>query len=180
MNRIVWTLRQRGGKPLAIALLLGLAAGLLDAWLAPRWLDEARGLREQALALQRDARDAEVLKQQAAGGQSNAAAPQLPAADAASSRMADLLALAVLNGVTVQRLQRIGADAAENAARTPLVMPVRATYADLRTFVSQALLDDAALALERISLRRSRSDAAELEGELQWTLLHRSAGAVNP
>jgi hypothetical protein len=43
--------------------------------------------------------------------------------------------------------------------------------------IEQALLDDAALALERISLRRSRSDAAELEGELQWTLLHHSMKA---
>lgn len=174
MRRTAWTLRQRGGRPLALALLLLLAALALDAWLAPRWRHEAVTLHGQALALQREARDAELRRLQASSGPGAAAALQLPVASMASSRMADLLALAVLHGVSVQRLQRVGADAAEGSARTPLVMPVRATYADLRRFVAMALLDDAALALERVSLRRSRSDAAELEGELQWTLLHRS------
>jgi hypothetical protein len=172
MRRIAWTLRQRGGRPLALALVLLLAALVLDAWLAPRWRHDAGQWREQALALQREARDAELRRLQAGGGPAAAAAPQLPAASLASSRMADLLALALRHGVSVQRLQRVGADAAEGSTRTPLVMPVRATYEDLRRFVAQALLDDAALALERVSLRRSRSDAAELEGELQWTLLH--------
>jgi hypothetical protein len=180
MSRLVWTLRQLGGAPLTLALLLGGIGWLLEGGLAPRWLDDATRLREQALALQRDARDAELLALQAAGSPDRASALQLPAAGTASSRMADLLALAVLNGVTVQRLQRVGADAAENAGRTPLVMPVRASYADLRSFIAQALREDAALALERISLRRSRSHAAELEGELQWTLLHRNAKGAAP
>jgi hypothetical protein len=174
MRRTAWTLRQRGGWPLALALLVLLASLALDAWLAPRWRKEAATLHDQALALQRDARDAELRRLQARSGAGAAAAPQLPAASMASSRMADLLALAVRNGVSVQRLQRVGADAAEGSARTPLVMPVRAAYADLRRFVAQALLDDAALALERVSLRRSSANAAELEVELQWTLLHHS------
>jgi hypothetical protein len=172
MRRIVWTLRQRGGTPLALALSLLLAALALDVWLAPRWRHDAGQWREQALALQREARDAGLRWLQASGGADTAPAPQLPAASLASSRMADLLALAVRHGVSVQRLQRIGADAAEGSSRTPLVMPVRATYEDLRRFISQALLDDEALALERVSLRRSRSDAPELEGELQWTMFH--------
>jgi hypothetical protein len=177
MRRVAWTLRQRGGWPLAMSLLVLISALAFDAWLAPHWRDEAGKLRNQALALQRDARDAELRKRQDASSAGAAAKPQLPDASLASSRMADLLALAVRNGVSVQRLQRVGADAAEASARTPLVMPVRATYEDLRRFVAMALLDDAALALERVSLRRSRSDVAELEGELQWTLLHQNPKA---
>lgn len=173
MRRTAWALRQRGGRPLALALPVLVAALVLDAWLAPRWHDEAGTLRDQALALQRDARDAEQHKLQASTGPA-ATLPPLPDSSMASSRMADLLALAVLHGVSVQRLQRVGTDAAAGSTRTALVMPVRGTYADLRRFVAQALLDDAALALERLNLRRSRSDAAELEGELQWTLLHHS------
>jgi hypothetical protein len=178
MRRIAWILRQRGGLPLAMALLVLVSALALDAWLAPRWRNEAGTLHEQALALQRDARDAEQRRQQDRNDPGAAAAPQLPDASLASSRMADLLALAVRNGVSVQRLQRVGADAAAGSARTPLVMPVRATYEDLRRFVATALLDDAALALERVSLRRSRSDVGELEGELQWTLLHHNPKAL--
>jgi hypothetical protein len=175
MNRLGWSLRQRGGKPLAAAAAALLVALALGLGFTPRWADEARSLQEQALALQREARDAELRTLQSATNAGPAAEPQLPAADTTSSRMADLLALAVRNGVTVQRLQRVGSDNADaNAGRSTLVMPVRAAYADLRRLVAQALLDDPALALERISLRRNRTDAVELEGELQWALLHRA------
>jgi hypothetical protein len=178
MRRLGWTLRQRGGRPLALALTVLLAALAGDAWLAPQWRDQAQQLRGQALAVQRELRDAELQRQPAARAARIAADPVLPAADTASSRMADLLGLALLNGVSVQRLQRAGSGGADAAARTTLVMPVRAPYADLRRFIAQALRDDTALALERVSLRRNRSDAAELEGELQWALLHRAAGAT--
>lgn len=180
MTRLFWKLRQRGGVPLALAGAALLCAGALDGHLVPAWQQQTESLRQQALALQRQARD----EQQAARAARRAvdvAALDLPAAAGVNARMADLLALAVRHGVAVQRVQRVGGDTGQaDVARTTLSMPVRAAYADLRRWLAQALQQDGALALERISLRRTKGDAAELEGELQWVLLHRRSVASLP
>jgi hypothetical protein len=180
MTHHFWTLRQRGGLPLALAVAALLCAWTFDRYLVPAWQQQTDSMQVQALALQRQARDA----QQAAGAAlRQAAVPvvDLPSEEGVNARMADLLALAVRNGVAVQRMQRLGSDTgSSDVARTALSMPVRATYADLRRLLADALRQDAALALERVSLRRTKADAAELEGELQWVLFHRRQGAASP
>lgn len=181
MTRIGWTLRQRGGLPLVAAAGALSVALALDGLLAPRWRDETRDLLGQSQELQRDARDAEAQQARVPAPAHAAAGLLWPAEDRVSSRMADLLALALRHGVAVQRVQRVGGDAdAAGAARTRLVMPVRAAYVDLRQFIAEALQQDEALALERVGLRRHKGDAAELEGDLQWVLFHRRAGAAAP
>jgi hypothetical protein len=180
-RRIGWTLRQRGGLPLALAVLATLGTLVFEVWLTPLWREQARSAQAQAQSLQRAARDSGLRKPASAAAPVPAALPALPSADAAPSRMADLLALALQYRVQVLSLQRAGSPAgAGRAQQTVLVMPVRATYADLRRFVSQALQDDAALALTRVSVRRTKPDTAELEGELQWALLQRDARTATP
>jgi hypothetical protein len=166
--------------PLALAVTALACAWALDGWLVPDWQEQTDLFQQQALALQRQLRDTQ---QAARAVQRPVDAPDVawPSEGSVNARMADLLALAVRNGVMVQRVQRVGIDGAKDGtARTTLAMPVRAAYADLRNLLSQALQQDGALALERISLRRTKEDATELEGELQWVLYHRRSGASAP
>jgi hypothetical protein len=180
LNRLAWTLRQRGGRPLGIAAIALAALLLAELWLRPAWRSDAEAAQQQTLQLQREARDLSVQSRRTRVAEAPEGADR-PAATAASRRMADLLALAVLHGVTVERLQRRDTDAAaQGGQRTTLVMPVRAAYADLRGFIEHALRADSALGLERMTLRRGKADVAEVEGEMRWALVHGPTPATAP
>lgn len=180
LKRLWAATRSRAGWPGAAALLAVLAAGVISLLLAPRWQADADAADAATLRAQRSERDT-LLRSAARVDTHVARAPVLPAAQATPNRMADLHSQALLHGVVVDRMQlRDSAFAAQGASRTTVVMPVRAGYAELRRFIAHALQADDALALERIRLRRSSAATPELEGELQWALLQRSAAAVTP
>lgn len=185
MTRLLRGLRERGGWPLGLTAL-GAAAGLLcTLWLAPRWQAEADDVHRQLLALQlqlqlqaqaqaRAQADAAAVPWPAGASDAGSAVAELPPRTAAPERMAELLALALRHGVAIEHAQ--GRDApgtADRADHVAVTMPVRATYADLRRYVADALRADPALALERLRLHRDTTQATELQGELHWLMAHR-------
>jgi hypothetical protein len=72
--------------------------------------------------------------------------------------------------VAVDRVQQ-RLDNTGPVQRLQLGLAARGRYADLRAFVAEALRADPALALDRLSLRRASPAVADLEADLQWSLL---------
>lgn len=103
-----------------------------------------------------------------------------PHADAAASRMADLMALALQHGIVVERTQRRDGERSAAQDRVAITMPVSGAYAELRQFIAEALRSDAALVLERLRLRRADAGAPQFDGEMHWLLLQRPAQGSTP
>ncbi|KPF49486.1 hypothetical protein D621_14750 [beta proteobacterium AAP51] len=109
------------------------------------------------------------------------AAPAWPAAVQSPRRALALHGLARRSGLEVL-LVREQVDA---ATHLQLVMHGTAAYPALRQFVERALAADPALVLDRLRLHRGETDAAQVNFELQWTLLHSppaqaSTGRIEP
>ncbi len=180
--------RMRVGIALVLAVLSGLGAAtlVLALQLAAHWHAQAsadRSALDLAHARAIETRQAQARLEGRAAQLSERAASALdsrPGADAAAARMADLMALALRQGVTVERVQRRDAAGGSAVDRVALTMPVSGGYLDLRQFIAEALRSDAALALERLRLRRADAGATQFDGELQWLLLHRPLSGTTP
>lgn len=144
------------GWPGVVAALALTAAALLATVLTPHWQRQTAALRGA------------LPKPAATAGAAPPAA--LPAAGDPAERVADLLALALRHGVTVDRVQQ-RLDNAGAVQRLQLGLAARGRYVDLRAFVGEALRVDPALALDRVALRRGSAATADLEADLQWSLL---------
>lgn len=164
---------------LAVPGTCGVVALLLAAVLAlvvtPHWLQQAQQAADAARRERIAAADA--LRARVTVAPPRLAAMAWPEAAERDARVARLLALAREQGVVLRSLSQTPAAAAERgavAAGGPdwqtLVLPVRATYAALRGFVSAALAADPALALDAVQWRREGSERGELEAELTWAL----------
>lgn len=90
--------------------------------------------------------------------------PTAPVAE----RLADLLELALREGVQVQRTEQRPRGAGESG--TQLHMPARGSYQALRRFTEAALRADAGLALESLRLRRDTPTDAVLDADFVWWL----------
>lgn len=105
-------------------------------------------------------------------GAAATAGPVAPVAE----RIADLVERALAEGLEVRRTeQRPMVPVAGSSEGVVLVMPVRASYADLRRFVETALRADPALALQALRLQRAQRDEPLLEARLEWWL-HENGG----
>ena len=153
------------------AAALGLAA-LLAGVLAPRWADEADA---QLQALQAQTRRAPVAAPAAQPGpaaQPLAAAWPAPAQSPARSEA--LVALARKQGLALQ----VWREQVDGQGQLQLGLSGRARYPALRAFVAAALLADPAAALDRLRLQRDDAATAELDFEMQWTLLQQAPPAA--
>ncbi len=101
-----------------------------------------------------------------------------PADSQRQARTAALLALAAEQGLPWPRSEfRYGADAALGLAQYRVGMSLSGSYAQIRSYVAEALRRDPALALESLRLRRVQPGAPELAAELGWVLQMRLPGA---
>ena len=166
--RLPAALEGAGWPGLAGALALVLAL-LLAGVLAPSWRAEADAGRQAA---QRAARQAAQQAARTPAPPPPAEAP-LPDAEHSPKRAVALLDLAPLHGVNLRHAR----EHSDAGGQLQLGMTGQASYAALRAFVAAALAADPALVLERVRLQRPTPAAAELEIDLQWTLLQRAAAS---
>ena len=146
------------------AALLGalvLAVGLSPQWQqdAERHLSPLQGSRTAG----RDGADARPAVTLAPSS-----VPKLPAAAQTPGRVAALTAFARRQGLTLVLVQ----EQADVQGQMQLVLSGQARYPALRAFVAGTLATDAAAVLERLRLQRAEATTAELDFEMQWTLLH--------
>lgn len=154
----------RLGRPGLAAVLALLAALALATWFTPQQ-------QQPVLAVPR-ARPAPAVPLPAL--------PVLPVAGDPAERVADLLALALRHGISVHRTQQLRQQQGP-VQRLQLALSARGRYGDLRAFIAAALQADPGLALDSLQLRRSSTETAELEADLQWSLLRAdSTGTAAP
>jgi len=154
------------GWPVAVAAALLLLAALAQVGLAPAWRAE--------LAQMQTARPGPGTNGKAPA---IAAAVPWPEADQAPTRLADLLELAVREGLDLRR-SRERLDAA--SASYVLDMQARGSYESVRSFLAMALAADPALALESLRLQRPTGEDTALSIEMQWRLLHQPRSGSRP
>lgn len=174
-------------RPWWAALAALLAATALAQALVPHWLAQAT----QADQLQRQlARSAAADRPPAApGAGSNDAdrlASALPAAEQASQRVADLLAQAQAQGLTLHSIRQTwgspGTGDAAGLRQLQVTLLLQGPYGALRGLVAKALQQDAGLALDALHLEaaapsdRPIGGGTGLRAELQWSLLMRATG----
>jgi len=99
----------------------------------------------------------------------------LPAGSQRQQRLADLLELALRQGLLITRTEhRLNIDADAGLERLDVSMPVSGSYAQLRAFIELALTQDPALSLDSLKLQRATPQAAQLDADLVWSLHARS------
>jgi hypothetical protein len=174
----------RLGPAAWVALALLALTAVLALGLTPAWRAQAEAATAEADTLQRQlqhqlqrARTADR-NRPAARSVSDMRAT-LPEATLRQELLADLLALALRHGVSVAGTElRVEIDAALGIERYRIVMPARGGYAELRSFIDNALLSQPALSLDDLQLQRRSATQGEIEAQLQWSLHLRRAGTV--
>lgn len=149
-----------------VAGLVALALAALAALLGQRWDTQAAALQAEARELRSRARPAAAAPAAVSTQQWQAA---LPAADQRQQRLADLLELALRQGLQTARTEH-RLSASEGLERLRVSMPLTGSYAQIRRFIAAAMAQDPALSLDALKLRRASPVSAELEAELQWSL----------
>lgn len=154
------------------ALLLAVAAGLHHGLTAP-WRVQA----EEQLTQLQQASAASSLKTPGAAVQAQPGTPELELPVEANSpqRAAALMDMARRQGLVVSLAQ----EQTDSSGQLQLQMQGKARYPALRTLVGGALTADAALVLERMSLRRTEPTTPELDFDLLWTFSHRKPVQVS-
>jgi hypothetical protein len=107
--------------------------------------------------------------------QQRALSHELPAETSSPQRAAALMDLARRQGLVVLLAQ----EQTDSSGQLQLQMQGKARYPALRTLVGGALTADAALVLERMSLRRAEPTTPELDFDLLWTFSHRKPVQVS-
>lgn len=152
-----------------LALTLGgsawLAAALL-LWLAQDWQARTEQLQAQAQARP-------PLPIHAPPVPPPRVLASLPGNAHTPERLADLLELGIRQGLVSPRSEH-RLSSAGGLERLRVSMPLAASYATLRGFLSEALLQDPGLSLDSLKLRRANAEASDLEIDLQWSLHSRS------
>ena len=100
---------------------------------------------------------------------------ELPAETNSPQRAAAVMDLAKRQGLVVLLAQ----EQTDSSGQLQLQMQGKARYPALRTLVGGALTADAALVLERMSLRRAEPTTPELDFDLLWTFSHRKPVQVS-
>lgn len=168
MSRRARLLRELGW-PAALAALLTLAALAGSVWLQAT---QARleGQRKELSARRQAVRPPPAV---AAAGPA-AFLASLPPDSERQARTAALLGLAGEQGLPWPRSEfRYQADRELGLAQYRIAMSVSGRYDSLRSYVSEALRRDPALALEAVKLRRD--SAGRLQADLAWVLHMRAA-----
>lgn len=186
LSRELATLRRWGhslrawGWPALLGLAFGLAGGALAVWGTPP-LQQAQGRAEAQLRQARAAaRLARAMPDAAASERLDARErfmSTFPPAAQRQQRLGALWSLAREHGLAVRRSEfRAVSDDALGLARYRITLPLEGPYPALRRFIEQALLQDAALSLDRLRLDRADAASPVLRAELQLSLWSRTAG----
>jgi hypothetical protein len=163
---------------LVAALIWTFVVVAQSVWL-PEQRDAVAALRDEALRAQQQAR---ALQGRAAAGMQASAAvspaeafrARFPASADNAQRSARLLALGRRHGLEPRRVEfGYSVEPTLGLGRYRVTLPVQGRYTHLRAFVAEALASDNALQLDTVSLRRSDTRSAEIEVQLQFTLLSR-------
>ncbi|MBV8603425.1 MAG: hypothetical protein JO224_01950 [Pelomonas sp.] len=173
---------RRFGWPGAVGLVALLATAACAA-VAQRWDAQTAAQQDRADALRRELHAAQ-LAQRVAPRAADALTPQdpqtwlaeLPAAARRQERLADLLELAIRNGLASPRTDyRLSVDAGIGVEHLRVNMPITGHYAQLRAFVEAALAHDPALSLDSLRLQRNGPQNDQVDAELVWSLHGRAA-----
>jgi len=166
---------QRWGWPGLAGVLLLVAAAAL-ALVSRQWQQETTSLQGQAQKLVARLKAQPVAAPQP--GRNLARADwlaSLPAGAQRQQRLADLLELALRQGLTITRTEhRLNVDAEAGLERLVVNMPVSASYAQLREFIELALQQDPGLSLDSLKLQRANPQAVNVDADLVWSLHARS------
>ncbi|XHS77030.1 GspMb/PilO family protein [Burkholderiaceae bacterium UC74_6] len=161
---------KRWGWP-ALAGVILLIAAAASVFMGRRWQGETAALQEQGRSL------VTQLKSQPAANAAGrpldrpAWLASLPPGSARQQRLADLLELAIRQGLVITRTEhRLSVDADAGLERLGVNMPVSGSYAQLRGFIELALSQDPALSLDSLKLQRANAQAAQLDADLLWSL----------
>ncbi len=177
MTAVLKRLAPSLGWPGGLGLVaLALAAGL--ALLSQQWDQRASALQAEADQLSRQIRAAKATGLQAEQAPVTPAQWQaaLPSAALRQQRLADLLEIALRQGLVSSRTEhRLSVDESSGLERLRVSMPLSGSYAQLRGYIEAALRHDPALSLDALKLRRAGPQAAEMEAEMSWSLHGRSA-----
>lgn len=156
---------------LALAVLL--AAALLGGG-GHLWLDAERtALQQQRAQLQRDA------LQPPAGSAPRERleayyAERFPPAAAMSERLSQIYALARREGIVIKRADyRSVAERGTPLQRVALVLPVQGEFARIYRWLDAVLVEMPEVGLESISIRRTGSEASQVEAELRLMMFLR-------
>lgn len=172
----------------AVAALLA-ATGLAQG-LTPHWLAQAAQAAQLDRPLLRPLQG--PLQRPPDRSHADRLASALPAAEQAPQRVADLLALAQAQGLTLhgirQRWGPAGSGDAAGLRQLQVTLLLQGPYDRVRALAAKALQQDAGLALDSLHLEAVAAPdrpvggpaGAGLRAELQWSLLMRAPGASVP
>lgn len=173
----------RRGAPLALLGVLAWAAAiaLWVFWLPTQrqQLASLREARESAVSL--SARGGARVPQRATNASASATfRAAFPGLESRPGRLESLLAAATRRSLVWQRSEfRTSREGLPGLVRYRITLPLSGRYEALRAFVDEALLDDPALGLDRLLLRRSAPNAQQVEIESVWSLYTRDTTSVH-
>lgn len=165
---------RRLGRPgLAGAVLLALCLlwALFGLWPASRDLQQlearAEAARERVLRVARGVEVAPALP----GRELASLQENLPAQQEATAAIERIYATAAQEGIALARGEyALALDPQTRLARYQMLLPVRGSYPQLRSFLAAVRRQLPALVLEDIDLQRKRIADSELEGRLRMAL----------
>lgn len=170
-----------GGVGIGAAVLAVAVAVLVT----PRLRAEAEAVRAQAIAAERADREARILAADRARrveGRDALASPRaVPRPEERDARVVRLLANAAQQGLSAGGLRQtapesVAAGATGAVQWHTVALPVRGSYAQIRSFLAAALTADPALALDAVKLQREPGSAPDaLRAETTWSLAQRRA-----
>lgn len=129
-------------------------------------IDEIRSSQRLRMAL----RDRETDKSQQRLTPAQWAA-ELPGSSLRQQRLGDLLEVAVRSGLTMDRTEQSLVNGPIDALdRMRVTMPVSGSYAQVRSFIGEALRQDCGLSLDSLKLTRASIATGDVAADLVWTL----------
>lgn len=180
--RLAWEGRrlwQRFGWPVAVGLACCTFA------LFATWQTQQSAQRRQALAVKLEAAQSAMaakpsndVRQGDIVRQIDAFYAYLPPHDAIPDQLKQLINLAEKNGVMlVQAEYKPQAEVDAGFLRYQIVLPVKAAYPSIQTFMLNALQALPTLTLESVAFKRDRIESTEVEARIHFVLLVKKPAA---
>lgn len=173
-NRLRWWWQLRMGWPAGLALTLIAAGVVVAAWVRPGMATlRAELVREQVArlaALERQKTLMNVATRVDPREQIRSTVPALPRR---GETVAQLLDLAGMAGVSVERAEYAAEDQEPNLSRLKITLPFGGSYAQTRAVIARVLNGLPNAALDSVEIERPSADAKMLEGTLRLSLYFR-------
>lgn len=173
-NRLRWWWQQRMGWPGGLALALIAAGVVVAAWIRPGIATvRAELVREQVArlaALERQKTLMSVATRVDPREQIRSTVPALPRR---GETVAQLLDLAGMAGVSVERAEYAAEDQEPNLSRLKITLPFGGSYAQTRAVIARVLNGLPNAALDSVEIERPGAETKALEGTLRLSLYFR-------